>query len=198
MGKYLERNFLIDGMKPVIRHPSLKLFNDAAGAHQTFDGYPDDIRRIEFQDLAIKLEDTSLDQFAFVLLENPAKSSSDGGNLELRFGTNNSPDRLAISSRVRRTEKFAGTDAVIVDSYKFARKLNPDDDRIRIASTSIPGTSNILDNDLDSGGEGYQLPPTVILRLDGNGKITIEPDYPPIRRSGKSEIRFLPNLEDGL
>lgn len=182
MGKYLERNFLIDGMKPVIRHPSLKLFNDVAGANQTFDGYPDNIQRIEFQDLAIKLEDTSFDQFAFVLLENPAKSSSDGGNLELRLGTKNSPDRLAISSRVRRTEGFAGTDAVLVDSYKFARKLKPDDDQIRIASTSIPGTSNILDNHLDGEGEGYQLPPTVILRLQDDGKIIIEPDYPPARR----------------
>ena len=177
MGKYLERNFLIDGMKPVIRHPSLKLFTDAAGAHPTFDGYPDNIRRIEFQNLAIKLDEPSIAQFAFVLLEDPAKPPVDGGNLELRIGIKNSPDRLTISSRVRRTEKFAGTDAVIVDSYKFARKLKKDDDQIRIASTRIPGSSNILDNGLNKEDEGYQLPPTVTLRLDEYGKIIIDPDY---------------------
>lgn len=118
------------------------------------------------------------------MLDDPAKSGKDGENLELRIGTRKTGGRIAIASTVHRTEKFAGTDEALVDNYNFAAALNPDDDGVRVASLSMPGTSNILKNNFDDDrGRGYQLPPAVILKLDEKGIITIEPDYPPIRRS---------------
>ena len=189
MGEQLGVTAKIDGKNPVARHWALQLFTDEAGAHQTFDGTPDGIKRIEFKDLKIKLEEPETDHFAFVLLDDPVKPGKDGENLELRIGTRRTGGRIVIASTVHRTEKFAGTDEELIDNYNFAAVLNPEEDGVRVASLSMPGTSNILKNNFDDErGRGYQLPPTVILKLDEKGTITIVPDYPQARRSKPQKL----------
>ena len=66
---------------------------------QTFDGTPDGIKRIEFKDLKIKLEEPETDHFAFVLLDDPVKPGKDGENLELRIGTRRTGGRIITPVR---------------------------------------------------------------------------------------------------